>query len=273
MCDPIGSGTGQNSQCSGTGPDRAAPSDGKLAVYRLRIFRYDENRADPPRFQDYEVAMGDDGSLLSALFCIQNDQDSSLAFRYSCRGLVCGSCGVVVNGQLTLACRTRLSDLPVGPIVVEPLPGFDVIKDLVVDLDPFWQKYERVEPWLHADHAGDGGTRMSERDHAKVDALANCILCGLCYSSCPEVAMHGEFTGPAALAKLYRFVADSREQRHPATWKGEDRHAGIWGCRVATRCIEVCPKNVRPFDGISGLRRTLVIHTLASLLPGFRHES
>lgn len=273
MCDQTGSDAEQKGACSGAGADRAVRGDGPSAVYRLRVFRYDEARSDPPRFQDYEVAMAADASLLTALFHIQDEQDPSLAFRYSCRGLVCGSCGVVVSGHLTLACRTRLSDLPAGPIVVEPLPGFDVIKDLVVDLQPFWEKYERVEPWLHADLGRDGGVRMSEQDHAKIDALAHCILCGLCYASCPQVAQHDEFTGPAALAKLYRFVADSRERRHPETWQGENRHAGVWGCRVATRCIEVCPKNVRPFDGISALRRKLAVHTLASLLPGFRHES
>jgi succinate dehydrogenase / fumarate reductase iron-sulfur subunit len=184
---------------------------------------------------------------------------------------------LVVNGRLTLACRTRLAELPAGRVVIEPLPGFEVIKDLVVDMDSFWEKYARVEPWLHAEHAAaeeaGEGTRMSERNRLRIEAAANCILCGLCYASCPAVALQEGFTGPAALAKLNRFLADSREQRGAETLDAENHHDGVWGCRTATRCIQVCPKEVRPFDGIAGVRRRLVMRRLSRLLRGGRHET
>jgi succinate dehydrogenase/fumarate reductase iron-sulfur protein len=239
--------------------------------YRLEVLRYDEGRDEPPRFQAYEIPAEEGTSLLSALLQIQDEQDPTLAFRCACRGLVCGSCGMVVNGQPTLACRTRLADLPTRRIVVEPLPGFEVIKDLVVDLEPFWEKYEQIQPWLHAP-ADPGNTRMSERQRERIDQFANCILCGLCYAACPAAAMNDEFTGPAALAKLYRFLADSREDRGPESLAAQNSNKGAWGCRMATRCVDVCPKNVRPLDGITGVRRKLVAQTLFSLLRWSRHE-
>ena len=241
-------------------------------TYRFEIFRYDESCPQPPRFQAYELSANAGGSLLDALLKIQDEQEPSLAFRYACRGLVCGSCAMVVNGCPTLACRTQLADLPTNRVVIEPLSGFDIIKDLVVDMDPFWEKYAQVQPWLQAEGEEPSDTRMSERQRERIDQFANCILCGLCHSACPAVAMNDDFTGPAALAKLYRFLADSRESRGPQTVKAQNRHAGAWGCRTATRCIDVCPKNVRPFDGIAGVRRRIVTQALSSLLGFRRHE-
>jgi succinate dehydrogenase/fumarate reductase iron-sulfur protein len=239
-------------------------------TYHFEILRYDEASGVPPHFQTLDVPLATDVSLLDALFEIQDKHDPSLSFRYSCRGLVCGSCGMVANGQLTLACRTRLAELNSRRIVLEPLPGFDVIKDLVVDMDPFWEKYAAVEPWLHAEDGQPEETRMSERQRDRIDQFANCILCGLCYSACPARKFNDHFTGPAALAKLYRFVGDSRESRSLSELRPQNDHAGAWGCRTATRCIEACPKQVRPFDGIAGLRRHLVAKTMLSLLRGGR---
>lgn len=241
-------------------------------TYRFEILRYDETRDEPPRFQAYEVTAGTGGLLLEALLKIQEEQDPSLAFRYACRGLVCGSCGMVVNGQPTLACKTRLADYPSRRLIIEPLCGFRVLKDLVVDMDPFWEKYARIEPWLHAEAQHAEGTRMSDQARERVDAFANCILCALCYAACPVVAMREEFAGPAALAKLHRFLADSRETRSLESLQGANRDSGVWGCRTATRCIDVCPKNVRPFDGIAGVRRHLALRTFCSLRPRRPHE-
>ena len=249
----------------------AATPASDVRTYRLTVFRYDEARCDPPRFQSYEIAISPRSSLLDALLQIQDDQDPSLAFRYACRGLVCGSCGVVLNGWPTLACQVRLAELSADQGIIEPLPGFAVIKDLVVDMEPFWEKYAQVQPWLHAEPSECEGTRMSQQQRDRVDALANCILCSLCYSSCPVVALRHDFAGPAALAKLYRFLADSREQRDLTTLDAENSEAGVWGCRTATRCIQVCPKQVRPFDAIAGIRRKLLGGVLASLLRNKGH--
>lgn len=234
-------------------------------MYRFEIFRYDAAKEAPPRFDVYEFAPEKRMSVLEALLIIQDEQDPSLAFRYACRGAVCGSCAMSVNGKLDLACRVQLNRLDTTRVVVEPLPNLEVLRDLVVDMDPFWERYERVRPWLHAELSDEKESRMSERQRQKIDQYVNCILCGLCYAACPVMKSNRRFTGPAALAKLYRFLADSRDGRDGATLEQEDAHQGAWGCHTITRCIDACPKQVRPTDGIEGLRRKLVVHRFKKL--------
>jgi len=229
-------------------------------MVRFEILRYDATTGDPPRFQAYDIEAEPNMSVLEGLLKIQDRQDPSLAFRYSCRGAICGSCAMSVNGRLDLACRVLMKNLHTDRVVVEPLPNFEVLKDLVVDMDPFWDRYERVRPWLHAE-IGDGReSRMSDRQRAKIDQYVNCILCGLCYGACPVMKSNPEFTGPAMLSKLNRFLADSRETRDGTTLEQEDSHEGAWGCHTITRCIDACPKNVRPTDGIESVRRKLLVH-------------
>jgi succinate dehydrogenase / fumarate reductase iron-sulfur subunit len=217
-------------------------------------------------------------SVLEALLEIQAEQDPSLAFRYACRGAVCGSCAMSINGNLALACRVQVADLPGDRVVLEPLPHLEILKDLVVDMAPFWQKYECIRPWLHArigqPGSGDMGAdgRMSAAQREKIDQYVNCILCGLCYASCPAISADEEFTGPAALAKLYRFLSDSREDRATRTLEAEDRRGGMWGCRAVGRCVEVCPKEVRPRDGIAGVRRKLLADKFKGVLRGKPRE-
>ncbi|MFH1264101.1 MAG: 4Fe-4S dicluster domain-containing protein, partial [Planctomycetota bacterium] len=176
------------------------------------------------------------------------------------------------NGKLNLACRVQLKNLHTKRIVLEPMPRLEILKDLVVDMAPFWAKYERVRPWLHARVSGAKESRMSEAERGKIDQYVNCILCGLCYAACPVVSSNEGFTGPAALAKLYRFWADSREKRDGSTLEQENAHEGMWGCHTITRCIQACPKNVRPTDGIEGVRRKLLRHKLKKVFVGTRHE-
>ena len=235
-------------------------------MYRFEIFRYDDAEDDQPRFQAYELAGGENMSVLEGLLKIQDEQDPSLAFRYACRGAVCGSCAMSINGKLNLACRVQLRNLTTERVVLEPLPNFAVLKDLVVDMDPFWEKYERIQPWLHAEVSAAKESRMSQKQREKIDQYVNCILCGLCSAACPVLRFDEDFTGPSALAKLYRFVADSREDRREATLQAENTHQGVWGCHTITRCIQACPKNVRPTDGIEGLRRKLLAGQLKRLI-------
>lgn len=251
-------------------------------MYRFEILRYDAADDAPPHFDVFELEAERRMSVLEALLKIQDEQDPSLAFRYACRGAVCGSCAMSINGKLNLACRVLLDRLGTTRVVVEPLPNLEIIRDLVVDMDPFWEKYERVRPWLHAEirreesegGAGEGQedaggaeeNRMSEAQRQKIDQYVNCILCGLCYGACPVLKSNTQFTGPAALAKLYRFVADSRDGREASQLEPEDAHEGAWGCHTITRCIQVCPKQVRPTDGIEGIRRTLVAHKFKKLV-------
>ena len=226
-------------------------------TYRFDILRYDENAGTNPQFRSYELEMSGEKSVLESLLRIQDEQDPSLAFRYSCRGAICGSCAMSINGNLNLACRVLLKNLHTNRVVVEPLPHFRVIKDLVIDMDPFWRRYERVQPWLHAQIESEREAPMSEEQREKIDQYFSCILCAICCGACPVFESDGDFTGPAALAKLYRFVGDPREERPIEMLQQEDQHSGVWGCHQITRCIEACPKNVRPTDGITGVRRKL----------------
>jgi succinate dehydrogenase / fumarate reductase iron-sulfur subunit len=244
-----------------------------VTVYRFEILRYDAARDAEPRFQAYELEAAASTSVLEALFGIQDEQDPSLAFRYSCRGAVCGSCAMSISGSLNLACRVLLKNLPTRRVVLEPLPRFEVIKDLVVDMDPFWAKYERVQPWLHAQLSEAKESRMSEAERERIDQYVNCILCGLCYAACPVASSKENSTGPAALAKLHRFLADSRESRGAQTLEQEDDADGLWACHTITRCIEVCPKDVRPTDGIAALRRRLLVHKFKGLTGRKRDEA
>ena len=238
-------------------------------MYRFEILRYDAGKEEEPRFQIYDLEGEKNMSVLEGLLKIQDEQDPSLAFRYACRGAVCGSCAMSINGKLDLACRVLLGNLDSTRVVIEPLPNFEIIRDLVVDMDPFWEKYERVRPWLQSTLSGEKESRMSEAEREKIDQYVNCILCGLCYAACPMLRSNGEFTGPAALAKLYRFLTDSRDDRDDGTLQREDAREGVWGCHTITRCIQACPKQVRPTDGIEGLRRKLVVGKLKSL-AGFK---
>ncbi len=198
-------------------------------------------------------------SVLESLLKIQDQQDPSLAFRCACRGAVCGSCAMSINGKLDLACRVQLHTLPLERVVLEPLPGLDIVKDLVVDMDPFWRKYERVRPWLHAEVSATKENLMSEQERQRIDQYIQCTLCGVCYASCPALRSNADFAGPAALAKLNRFLADSRDGRKADALRPADSAAGVWGCRNVMSCVRACPKMFRPSDGIRAVRRKLMV--------------
>jgi len=227
--------------------------------FTFRIFRFDPIENEGPYFQDFEYEGDERKSLLEALMDIRNDEDPTLSFRYSCREAVCGSCAMVINGRFDLACRTMVGSLGSSLIVIEPLPNLEIQKDLVVDMEPFWQALAKVEPYLFPTEVKPAkGHRVEDRVMERIDPFANCILCGACYSACPVVSRDERYLGPAALAKLYRFVSDPRDKRGFARWSKVSTDTGVWGCDTVFRCNEVCPRYVRPADGIEALRRRLV---------------
>jgi succinate dehydrogenase / fumarate reductase, iron-sulfur subunit len=242
------------------------PKNGLIKTYTFDVFRYDAQRDAEPRFQRYALSAKGETSVLEALLTIQSEQDPTLAFRYACRGAVCGSCAMAINGKLNLACRVLLKDIEGTRIVVEPLPHFDVLKDLIVDMTPFWEKYARIEPWLHKELKGEKENRVDDAEMEKIGQYVNCILCAICYGACPVIKRNEKFTGPAALAQLNRFLADPREERNPESLDRQDLNEGVWGCHTTMRCIDACPKNVRPTDGIEGARRKLVSQKFKKLL-------
>jgi len=238
------------------------------SIYTFKIFRYDSQVPDQgASFSTYEVEVVPGMSILSALLKIRDEMDGGLSFRCSCRSAVCGSCAMAMNGKIELACRTQVAALGSKVIIVEPLPNFEIIKDLVVDMDPFWAKYEQIKPWLIRKTLPAGTEiRQSEAERSRIDQFVNCILCAACYGACAVLARDPAYLGPAALAKLERFVLDSRDERPPSALAAIDSEQGVWGCDTLLACIEACPKEVRPTDAIVGLRKSLVKQKFKQLL-------
>jgi len=238
------------------------------AAYTFKILRSDRKRPDErPRFQTYRVKVIPGLTVLAVLNRIRDEIDGTLSFRSSCRSAVCGSCAMVINGKIDLACRTQVASFGTNTIILEPLPNMEIIKDLVVDMTPFWRMYEKVRPWL-VRQAEDPGKEIeqSEEERSRIDQFVNCILCACCYGACPVITRDPEYLGPAALAKLERFILDSRDERPEDFLDTVNDERGVWGCDTVLRCIEACPKDVRPTDSIVGLRKALVKKKARQLL-------
>lgn len=235
------------------------PPESTDTRYTLRIFRYDASVDDAPRFDDFTVDMDQGATVLDALFRVQEELDPSLSFRYACRGAICGSCSMVINGQLDLACRVQLAQFGATTVVLEPLPNLSVVRDLVVDMEPFWSAFESVRPWLHEKvEQRERENPMSPAERDRIDQYVNCILCACCYASCPVPGREDDYLGPAAMARLARFVEDVRDGRPSEHLDAIDSSKGAWGCDLVFRCRDACPKEVRPSDGVAALRRRLV---------------
>jgi succinate dehydrogenase / fumarate reductase iron-sulfur subunit len=208
-----------------------------------------------PRNQDYMLDVPAGTSVLEALVRIQAEQDGTLAFRYACRGAVCGSCAMVINGTVGLACRTQVHALGTAVVTVEPLPHLPLLQDLVVDMEPFLSKVRAVEPWLQPAGPDPEKERLvAPEQWGEAAPYTNCILCASCHGACPAAEKDPHYLGPAALAKLYRFLVDPRDGAAPARLALADRPAGVWGCEMAQSCVKVCPKEVPPARGIGRTR-------------------
>lgn len=230
------------------------------AIITIKILRFDSRNDKNLHFANYQINAKRGMTVLDALLKIQEEQDATLVFRYSCRGAVCGSCGMIINGKANLACRVQLSDLNTSEILLEPLPNLSIIKDLIVDMEPFWAAYRTIEPWLHTEKSESQGEHLvSRKIMLQFEQYANCVLCACCYGSCPVVARDDQYLGPAALLKLYRFLQDPRDQRNQhAALEQINNSQGLWGCDTVFRCVTACPKEIRPTDGITGLRRQFI---------------
>ena len=231
--------------------------------YMFRILRFDPLKDEHPSFQDYSFRTEEKMSVLEALMDIRNELDSTLSFRYSCREAICGSCGMVINGKFDLACRAMVDSLKAPVIVIEPLPNLEIQKDLAVNMEPFFDAVHKIEPYVFSkEQVLEKGHRIEDKEMDKIFQYINCVLCGCCYSACPVVSRDDKYLGPAALAKLYRFIQDPRDERPFSNWSRVNTESGVWGCDTVFKCNEVCPKEVRPADGIEALRRKLVVEKI-----------
>lgn len=225
----------------------------------FRIFRFQpDSGKTEPYHQDFVLEHEPRITLLDAILRLQNEQDGTLALRYSCRSAICGSCACKANGKTVLACMEQVEDLKAanvgGVLHVDPIGNFTPIKDLVADLTPFWEKFKAVKPFLIPDGPAPETERIVSKEAIqKIYKESKCILCAACYSECNSLAADPEFVGPAAFAWGYRFAADERDgQRHERAKLYSGEH-GIWDCTRCMFCNERCPKGVDPRDAIEKL--------------------
>ena len=226
------------------------------------IYRYNPDVDDAPHMKDYELEVpeGSDLMVLDALILLK-EQDSTLSFRRSCREGVCGSDGLNMNGKNGLACITPLSDLKASKIILRPLPGLPVIRDLIIDLSQFYQQYEKIKPYL-IDDGNEPPAReylQSPAQREKLDGLYECILCACCSTSCPSFWWNpDQFIGPAGLLHAYRFLIDSRDTATEERLDDLQDAYSVFRCHGIMNCVDVCPKGLNPTKAIGHIKSMLL---------------
>ncbi|BBX73731.1 succinate dehydrogenase iron-sulfur subunit [Mycobacterium shinjukuense] len=235
----------------------------------MEVFRYRPELESEPALQAYEVPFGGEWAILDGLNYIKDHLDGTLTFRWSCRMGICGSCGMTINGDPKLSCATFLADYLPGPVRVEPLRNFPVIRDLVVDISDFIAKLPRVQPWLIRDtelSVDDGEYLQSPTELDEFKQFSMCINCMLCYSACPVYALDPDFLGPAAIALGQRYNLDSRDEG--AARRGDVLAAadGAWACTLVGECSTACPKGVDPAGAIQRYKLTAATQSVKRLL-------
>ena len=219
----------------------------------LEVTRYHPAHDTGPQMQPYEIPLRQDWVILDALNYIKDQLDGSLTFRWSCRMGVCGSCGMMVNGIPKLTCATFLSAYTPGPIRVEPMKNFPVLRDLVVDTSDFLIKLTKSKPWIirkDEKPLEEGEYLQTPEQLETYKQFSMCINCMLCYAACPVYGLDPLFSGPAALALAQRYNMDSRDQGARERLNILSQHDGIWGCTFVGECTQVCPKHVDPAGAI-----------------------
>lgn len=248
----------------------------------FNVLRQKQNTA--PRGQTYRLEVDPEQTILDCLNRIKWEQDGSLAFRKNCRNTICGSCAMRINGRSALACQEKVGaqfnggsfSTPDAPqITIAPLGNLPVIKDLVVEMQPFWDDLEAVEPYVST-----RGRAIPEREflqtpeqRSRLDQSGNCIMCGACYSECNAKMVNPDFTGPHALAKAQRMVADTRDlQTEERLEKYNQGTQGVWGCTRCYLCNAVCPMGVAPMDRIGEIKQQILERKDASESRSIRHR-
>jgi len=225
----------------------------------LKIFRWDPQKEEKASYQTFEVEADPMDRLLDCLIRIREEQDPTLAFRMSCAHGICGSDGMRINSICGLACQKLVKDLG-EEILVEPLPVFRVIKDLIVDQDPFFERYYSIKPYLITKSPpAEAERRQSPEEHHRFEDALRCILCACCTASCP-VNQNKEteaYVGPAALVRAFRYLFDSRDEGTEERTALLDQKDGAWGCQTLWKCTEVCPKEIPVTKQIGQIKRRI----------------
>jgi succinate dehydrogenase / fumarate reductase iron-sulfur subunit len=233
-------------------------------VVKFEIYRYDPDRDERPYMQKLEVTLGrNDKMLLDVLMRIKADVDDSLSFRRSCREGVCGSDAMNVNGKNGLACITNLNELK-EPIVLRPLPGLPVVRDLIVDMSQFFKQYHSIKPYLINDTPPPEKERLqSPEEREELNGLYECILCACCSTACPSFWWNPDkFVGPAGLLQAYRFIADSRDQATNERLDNLMDPYRLFRCHTIMNCVDVCPKQLNPTRAIGKIKNLMLRRAL-----------
>ncbi len=230
----------------------------------VKIKRYQPEGDAKPRWQDFTVTAEPTDRFLDVLNTIKWEQDGTLTYRRSCAHGVCGSDAMRINGRNRLACKVLVKDLGTQ-ITVEPMLGFPIIRDLVVDMEPFFHKYEKVRPYLINDEPLPATERLqSPSERARYDDTTKCILCGACTGSCPSVWANREWVGPASIVNAHRFIFDSRDRGGAERLEILSDRTGVWRCRTIFNCTEACPRGIHVTEAIEEVKRAIMYGTTAT---------
>jgi succinate dehydrogenase / fumarate reductase, iron-sulfur subunit len=240
--------------------DAAETAASEQITITLRIRRFNQEEHPEAVWVDYQLQADPKERVLDTLHRVKWEQDGTLTFRRSCAHGVCGSDAMRINGKNRLACKALVKDLnPDKPITVEPIQGLPVLKDLVVDMEPFFQAYRDVKPFLIAH--GNEPTReriQSQKDRDRFDDTTKCILCAACTTSCPVFWADGQYFGPAAIVNAHRFIFDSRDDGANERLEILNDREGVWRCRTTFNCTEACPRGIQITQAIAEVKRALI---------------
>ncbi|MEI5035601.1 succinate dehydrogenase iron-sulfur subunit [Streptomyces sp. CA-278952] len=244
----------------GTAKPEAGFADSPFITATFRIRRFNPEVSDEVQWQDFQIEIDPKERVLDALHKIKWELDGTLTFRRSCAHGICGSDAMRINGKNRLACKTLIKDInPEKPITVEAIKGLTVLKDLVVDMDPFFQAFRDVMPFLVT--KGNEPTRerlQSAEDRERFDDTTKCILCAACTSSCPVFWNDGQYFGPAAIVAAHRFIFDSRDEAGEQRLEILNDRDGVWRCRTTFNCTDACPRGIEVTKAIQEVKRALI---------------
>ena len=237
----------------------AVPQEIPTFTANLTIRRFDPEVDEEPRWEEFSVVMSGTDRVLDALHKIKWEQDASLTFRRSCAHGVCGSDAMRINGRNRLACKTLLKDLDLSkPIFVEAIKGLPLEKDLIVNMDPFFESFREVQPFLMASSKPEKERLQSPVERARFDDTTKCILCAACTSSCPVFWTDGQYFGPAAIVNAHRFIFDSRDEGAEVRLDILNDKEGVWRCRTTFNCTEACPRGIQVTQAIAEVKAAVL---------------
>lgn len=240
-------------------------ADSPYITVTFRIRRFNSEVSAEAAWEDFQLEIDPKERVLDALHKIKWDQDGTLTFRRSCAHGICGSDAMRINGKNRLACKTLIKDInPEKPITVEPIKGLTVLKDLVVDMEPFFQAYRDVMPFLITKDTNEPTRErlQSAEDRERFDDTTKCILCAACTSSCPVFWNDGQYFGPAAIVNAHRFIFDSRDEAGEQRLEILNDKDGVWRCRTTFNCTDACPRGIEVTKAIQEVKRALITRRL-----------